>query len=274
MPETLIKSLMSAVIRLLRPLVRVLLRNGMTYGEFSDLAKWVYVDVADKEFAIAGRKQSVSRISVITGLTRKEVARLQKIGAPEDDAASQQYNRAARVITGWLRDAAFQDGRGQPAPLPFEGETASFTALVKAYSGDMPARAILDELERVGAVAIGDDGRIQLLARGYVPQTGEADKLHILGTDTALLLATIDHNLKAVTGDAYYQRKLAYDNLTAEGLDAFRQLSAAKAQALLEELDVQLSPLDRDVNPDAAGSGRKHAGVGIYYFEEDVTEDS
>ena len=268
------KAISSAVLRLLRPLVRILLRNGMTYGEFSDLAKWVFVDVADKEFGIPGRKQTVSRIAVITGLNRKEVSRVQKIAVPEDDATRRQYNRAARVINGWVRDAAYQNGQGQPAELPFEGETGSFSALVKAHSGDMPARAVLDELQRVGAVEVTDEGLVRLMARAYVPLTGETDKLHILGTDTALLLATIDHNLQAPPGGAYYQRKLAYDNLSEEGLAAFRELSAEKAQALLEELDVHLSRMDRDINPDVEGDGRKHAGVGIYYFEEDVTEDS
>jgi len=156
MTQNINKSLSAAILHLLRPLARVLLRHGVSYGTFADLAKWVFVDVADREFNVSGKKQTTSRVSVLTGLSRKEVARVQAIDAPDDEAIVQQYNRAARVISGWVRDAAFNDFDGNPALLPFEGDK-SFASLVKAYSGDMPARAILDELLRVKAVRVVDD---------------------------------------------------------------------------------------------------------------------
>src|SRR3569832_1853769 len=92
------KALSAAVLRLLRPLVRLLLRNGVSYGAFADLAKWVYVDVANKVFGVAARKQTDSRISVITGLTRKDVARLMGTAAPGGAAAGGRGRRAARGI--------------------------------------------------------------------------------------------------------------------------------------------------------------------------------
>src|SRR3569623_3819695 len=115
------KALSAAVLRLLRPLVRLVVRNGVSYGAFADLAKWVYVDVSNKEFGVVGRKQTDSRISVLTGLTRKDVARLKGIDAPDDTAAAEQYHRAARVIGGWLRDARFLNKAGRPAALSFDG---------------------------------------------------------------------------------------------------------------------------------------------------------
>lgn len=266
------KPLSAAVVRLLRPLVRLLLRNGMSYGAFADLAKWVYVDVATNEFGVAGRRQTDSRVSVITGLTRKEVARLKGTDVPDDHAAAEHYNRAARVIGGWLRDTRFVDAAGRPAALAFDGDSG-FSALVKAYSGDMPPRAVLDELLRVGAVERGDDGRLALLTAAYVPRDGDAGRLHILGSDVALLIDTIDHNLRAAD-EPRFQRKVAYDNLPAEAIPALRALTAEKGQALLEELNRVLAAHDRDINPAAAGGGRKHAGVGIYYFEEDVSEEN
>ncbi|MGD8812541.1 MAG: DUF6502 family protein, partial [Thioalkalispiraceae bacterium] len=134
MTHTASKILSAAMLRLLRPLVRLLLRHGVSYGTFADLAKWVFVDVADKEFAVPGKKQTTSRVSVLTGLSRKEVARVQAIETPDDEAIEQQYNRAARVISGWVRDAAFNDLEGKPARLALDGEN-SFAALVKKYSG-------------------------------------------------------------------------------------------------------------------------------------------
>ena len=271
MTQKVTKALSAAILRMLRPLVRLLLRHGISYGTFSDLAKWVYVDVADKEFGVTGRKQTVSRVSVLTGLSRKEVSRIQSIDTPDDEAVVHQYNRAARVISGWLRDEQFNDANSEPAVLPLEGEN-SFAELVKAYSGDMPARAILDELVRVKAVEVEGE-EVKLLTHAYVPTEGEEEKLHILGTDVALLINTIDHNLESTEGVPHFQRKVAYDNLPEEVLPLLRNISREKGQAILEELDRHLVKHDRDSNPEVTGSGRKRAGLGIYYFEEDVVEE-
>ncbi len=268
MNEKHLKPLSAAVLRLLRPLVRILLRNGVSYSTFSDFVKWVYVDVASKEFGIEGRKQSTSRVSVITGLSRKEVMRVRKLPKPDDSASTERYNRAARVITAWRRDRNFLDIEGKPLSLPISGPGVSFSELVKRFSGDVPVRATLDELLRVGAVERLEDGRIRLLAQSYVPESSDADKLHILGTDAAHLISTIDHNLKSDPIVPFFQRKVAYDNLPDEVLPAFRKHSAKRAQTLLESLDRWLAQRDRDVTPTVKGTGRYQAGIGIYYFEE------
>ena len=272
MSENINKALAAAILRLLRPLVRILLRNGVSYGAFSDLAKWVYADVAEKEFHLAGRKQSISRVSLLTGLSRKEVKRLQQIETPDDDVVSQQYNRAARVISGWVRDPRYQDNSGEPLALPLDGEGLSFASLVHDFSGDVPARAVLDELLRVGAVVVGDD-TVSLHTKAYVPRQGEVDKLNILGTDVSFLIATIDHNLQYGAELPYYQRKLSYDNLPEEVIPQLRTLSAERAQELLEELDKTWREHDRDVNTQVEGTGRRRAGVGIYFFDEAVPEE-
>lgn len=285
MTTELNKALSAAILRLLKPLVRILLRNGVSYGAFSDLAKRVFVDVARDEFGVEGRKQTDSRVSVITGLTRKEVARIKKLDAPDDSIAEQEYNRAARVISGWLRDQRYIAADGSPAVLPFDGNGkpngklngngngASFSELVKTYSGDMTARSILDELLRVGAVERDQDGKVRLLVSAYVPQGSDAGKLHILGSDVALLIGTIDHNLHQSGEQPRFQRKVAYDNLPAEALPQLRKLTNEYSQTLLQEIDRYLSQQDRDVHPDVQGTGRKHAGIGIYYFEEDLPEE-
>jgi hypothetical protein len=272
MEETFSNALAAAILRLLRPLIRVLLRNGISYGAFADLAKRVFVDVAGSEFAVPGRKKSDSRISVLTGLTRKEVARVKAIIAPSDAAEDKQYNRASRVIAGWLRDRRFTSTDGSCTALPFDGE-ASFSQLVRIYSGDMTARAILDELLRVGAVEQDQYGRIRLLTAGYIPKGSDAAKLHILGSDVALLIGTIDHNLHELEEQPRFQRKVAYDNIPAEALPKLRELTQEHAQTILNEIDRHLSQQDRDINPSVQGSARKHAGIGIYYFEEDASEE-
>lgn len=262
------QALSAAVTTLLRPLVRLLLRNGISFGNFSDLAKRVFVDVATEEFGIPGRKQSKSRVSIITGLSRKEVLRVKRFPAPDDSGASHRYNRASRVVSGWVRDRSFADGQGNPADLPFDEGEQSFTRLVRLYSGDSPPRALLDELQRVGVVTRTPEGNIRLVERSYIPKEGEVDKIGILGTDVSDLISTIDHNILH-PGSAYYQRKVCYDNLPAEALPELKTLAKGRSQELLESLDRWLSGRDRDVHPEVAGTGRKRAGIGIYYFEGD-----
>lgn len=187
----------------------------------------------------------------------------------DNQEATDRYNRAARVITGWVRDKEFHDKAGDPFALPVEGENASFGALVRCYSGDIPVRAMLDELLRVGAVRKTKEGRIRLQARFYVPEKSETEKLQILGSDTADLIATIAHNLTA-KATPRFQRKVMYDNVPVEAVQEFQRLSAGRAQLFLEGIDRWLSQHDRDVNPAITGTGRKRVGVGLYYFEDDV----
>ena len=263
------QALVGAMFRLLRPLVRLLLRHGIPCGVLADVVRQVYVEVAWQDFALPGRQQTTSRVAILTGLSRKEVARLRQLPRGEEPAVVRQYHRAARVLSAWVRDPAFHDAQGQPAPLPVEGDTASFSSLVRQYSGDIPVRALLDELVRVGAVEQRADGRLRLLTRAYVPVAGDVEKVGILGTDVADLIATIDWNLRCPPAEAYFQRKVHYDNLPAEVLPELHTLTRDRAQALIEALDRWMAAHDRDVTPAVQGTGRKRAMLGIYYFEED-----
>jgi len=259
-------SLFSAIRRLLRPLVRILLDRGVAFDRFADLAREVYVEVAENEFRLPGRKQTVSRVSVLTGLSRKEVVRVQERGAPLDDQEAVAYNRAARVVTGWLHDHPMEGTATGTAPLPLEGPE-SFTALVRRYSGDMPVRAVLDELLHKDAVRMRE-GEVELVHRHYIAPIGESRKIVFLGEDAADLISTIGHNLTSPPGEARLQRKVFYDNLPVECLPELRRLSREKSERLLEELAREMSRHDRDVNPSVKGSGRMRAVLGIYFSEE------
>src|SRR5262245_60315317 len=266
-------ALTAAVERVLRPLFRILLRNHMSFKAFVDIAKHVYVDVAAADFGIPGKKTSVSRVALLSGLTRKEVQRLLEAPAVDDAETGERYNRAARVVAGWVRDSEFSDADGNPKVLALQegGARASFAALARRFSGDIPFRAVLDELLRVGVVEkVGDDS-IRLKTRAYVPESGDADKLNILGTDVSDLVATIDHNLQHAAADPFLQRKVMYDNVPVEALQEFRRMSGTQAQALLERLNKWLSQHDRDTRPGTSGTGQVRTGIGIYYFEEDMT---
>ena len=268
MEENITKAIAAAITNLLRPMVMFLLRNGVPYQTFADIAKRVYVDLATEKFDIPGRKQSKSRVAILTGLSRREVLRVKRLPAQDDLGALDRINRAARVIAGWLRDRRFSNESGQPADLPFDGGDVCFMKLVKLYSGDAPVRAVLDELMRVGVVERTPNGMIRLLERSYIPKAGEIDKIAMIGSDPSDLFSTIDHNI-CHPESPFFQRKVNYDNLPSEALPELKKLAGEQSQALLERVDQWMSERDRDVNPRVAGTGRKRAVVGIYYFEED-----
>jgi hypothetical protein len=273
MEEKHLKPLYAAVLRLLRPLARILLRNGISYCTFADLAKWTFVDVATKEFAIKDRKQSTSRVSVITGLSRREVMRVRKLPRPDISESIEKHNRAARVIAAWRREPEFLNIEGKPASLPMEGNGATFNDLVKRFSGNVPSRAVLDELIHVGAVDLSTDDNVTLLTRAYIPKDYDSHKINILGTDVKHLLSTINHNLQPHITDPLFQRKVSYDNLPDEVLEKFHKQFNKKAQNLLESADKWLAQYDRDVTPSIEGTGRNQAGFGIFFFQKPSSEE-
>jgi len=265
-------ALYAAVFKLMRPLARVLLRNGVAYGAFADIAKRAFVDVAMRDMEVPGKKSTASRASTLTGLSRKEIKRVLEF-VPEDDRdLTTRYNRAARVVYGWVHDKRYSNYLGTTLDLDFEGSLPSFSALVKAYSGDIPPRAILDELLQVGVVGKTEDGKIRLLQRAYIPKSSQAEKLSLLGRDVAGLISTMEHNIHGDNKKPLFQRKVFYDNLPQEEIPKLQALLAEKGQKLLEYLDLWMVARDRDTNPYAEGTGRKAAGIGIYYFEEPVEE--
>ena len=263
------KALAESLYRLMRPLVRILLRNGYAYGTLAEQLRKVYVDIAYHEFPPEGRKQTVSRVSALTGLTRKEVKRLLEGGDAGSTAGQDRYNRAVRVVSGWINDKRFQDASGKPANLPIEGKRKSFALLVKEYSGDIPTKAMLDMLVDAGSVAKQDD-RVRLIRHAYIPGSDSVDKIRILGSDVSELIATIDHNLTAADTDLLFQRKVAYDNISPDAVPKLKKLSFRKAQALLEQLNREYAK--HELEEDGSVGGR-YISLGIYYHEHDPSEE-
>ena len=259
-------SLQKAVTRVISPLVRLLLRHGVSHAEFANWAKQAYVEEAAAHFGLNGKAPSVSRIAIVTGINRKEVKRIRDLPAEVDTGVS-KHNRAVRVVTGWLQDREFLTTRGRPRVLAYGDAEESFNRLVRRHGGDVPARAMLDELVRVGTVS-HENGRVTLLRRGYVPHESESALLDLFTTSATDLLTTLEHNLSG-SGERRFQMSVAYDNVTPEGVGAFRTLSAKRGIALLRELDAELREHDRDVNPGARGEGDgRRVGLGLYLIED------
>jgi len=274
-PMTESSATTSLMKKVLRPLVRLLLRNGVAYADFSNIARRIFVEVASEDFGLPGRKQSVSRVSVLTGVNRKEVKRLlDEPEQPQDTGV--ENNRAARVVSGWMRDKEFLTTKGSPKKLPWGDPSlaGSFEDLVKRYSGDMTARAILDELINVGAVSMDKNKtKVTLLSKGYVPAASNTEMLRLSGDSLQDLLRTIDHNFDPEKDATRLQLEVAYDDVPANGVELFRNLSNEKSHELLQYLDQFLATQDRSVNPTVKGEGRYRTGLGIYYFEEQLDRD-
>lgn len=270
------EALEHAVVALLRPLVRLVLKRGLAFGQFAELVKRAYVEAVEKDFTVPGRKLTISRVAVLTGLTRKEASRLmQAEPVVSESQARRRINRAARVVSAWAVDGAFQAADGSPLDLPFDAaEGPAFTRLVALHGADVPPRAVLDELLRVGAVSRLEDGRIHLVERSYIPTGDEAEKLEILGTDVSDLIAAIDHNLEPDAAVRFFQRKVAYDNLPADYLPALRALLAEHGQRLLELLNEDMARHDRDVSGPSSDAPRRRAMIGIYYFEDEIDDEA
>lgn len=269
MQETVIQALSKAFLKLFRPLARILIRNGVSFSAMSEWAKKVYVDVAFDEFKEPGKKQTISRVSALTGLFRREVKRLHDLDADTELDSADRYNRAVRVISGWLNDADYRGASNRPLTLPFEGPGASFSSLVRAYSGDIPARAMLTVLESANCVEETSSGKLRLVQHAFIPGNDATDKLQILGSDVAELIATIDHNLSSPPDDLYFQRKVSNTRIHPDAVVHFRRLASERAQALLEELDAWLS--DHELSEEDTEHEAQHVSLGIFYAQDHST---
>ncbi len=262
------QAIANGLARMLDPLIKMLIRYEITHREFADLAKRAYVKAAYRHFPIPNRKKTYSRVAVLTGLSRKEVVRIVNLEAAEVPVSSGPLNRAARVISGWLRDPDFLDERGEPRELPLRDAPLSFEALAARYSGDITGRAILDELLRVGAVSRPAKDRVKLVHHAYVPESGAPEKVEIVSTCVADLLETAVHNVEDDGGDPRFQRQVAYRHIPARYAEEFRAFSHARADALIREVDAWLAA-KKALAGDEEGVQTRRVGLGVYYIENE-----
>lgn len=268
MKETLITALNKSAFQILRPLIRTMIRNGVSCGNFEELVRKAYVDEAfslekshDKQ-----SKTTISSVSAQTGLSRKEVKRLKEIEQIDHNQNSQKYNRATRVISGWMHNKDFLDSSGTPIPLRLDNIEPSFANLVKMYSGDIPSKAMLDLLMNADCIEINND-RVCLIKPAYLPGNGSSEIARILGTDTAELLETISHNMITNDNNKRFQRKVSTLKLDKTATDAFHKLAQKHSQTLLEDLDAWLSEHEAENSENS-----QYVSVGIYYYEHKEKE--
>lgn len=260
MSKSINSILTESALKILRPLIRVMIRNGVSCGNFEELVRKTYVDEA---FSTGKPKTTISSVSAQTGLSRKEVKRLTELNDTHHTDIEQKYNRAVRVISGWVNDAKFTDDKGKAKILSMDGDDCSFSALIKEFSGDIPTKAMLDLL--LAADCVTQNGnKVELIKHAYVPGNDSAEIIRILGTDTNELINTIDYNLTADENDKRYQRKVSTAVLDKDTIEEFKMLANKHSQSLLEELDAWLS--ENEVDPDDENA--RYVSLGIYYYEQ------
>jgi hypothetical protein len=223
-------ALAAALEKVLTPLVRLLIRFNVSHSEFSEIVRCTYVKVCTADLAVGGEPPTVSRVAVVTGLSRKEVVRLSGDSRIKQSKPSNKPNRALRVITAWLNDPEFVDKKGNPRELPLRGSDGSFVSLARKHSGDIKGRAVLEELLRLNAVEKTEDNKLRLIRQAFVPLGDDAKKIEVMGTCVRDMLDTIGHNIAHGAHDPYLQQQVIYHDIPEDALDEFRAISREKSE--------------------------------------------
>ncbi len=252
----------------LRPLVKRLLASGVPFGRLEARVRELYVEVAEAELALPGRRQTDSRVSLLTGINRKEVRRIRSAEPAKAGPSAFSMNYATSVISRWLTDPQTVDRSGRPRPLPYQAQRGpSFMKLARKVTVDLAPRVLLDELARSGAVEIRRGDLVVLKSDAYVPKREPSEKLQILGEDPPELIETILHNIFSESPELLLQRKVYYDNLGSNAAKQIRAEMRREGERFLRRVNRLLAKHDRDRNPKAAGGDRYYAGIGVYFFE-------
>ncbi len=260
--------LRAALSLMFKPLIRLLIAQGVTHAEFAETAKEVYVEIALKHFEAEG-KVNRSRVAILTGLTRKEVKnvidRTLEFGYQE-----KSFSRPERVLTGWYADPKFQGPYGIPLELPYEiGESGerSFVELVKQYSGDMAPRQMLNQLIEAGSV-VEVEGRYKAVRRIFKHSTLSPSLIKRLGEVGYRVFSTAAKNIdKQMEGSGYFDRMVfADDGCTDDQIVAFNEYVKKRGQEYLEEIDVWFSSRKELNRP---GEVRRDTGLYMVHYVED-----
>jgi len=277
MSESLKGAVRSAVLRLLDPLVKWLLAAGIGVGDFVTLVKLAYVRAAREQGRESGAelaRPNASRIALVTGLTRVEVANLLAGEHPERPHDLGRRQRAERVLSGWWNDSTFQDSRGEPAVLPVRGSGRSFAALVDKYvGGNWRVRTILEELLRVKAVRRMPDGRLKALSRTYATVRWDPEGVVAFGEHVAELCATLLHNLN-FPERSYAVRRVLSLRLNPRYVPMLRRDLEQQVAVLADSVDHTLNDPAHSVRRKATPPEAAALGLTVFVFEPQATEET
>ncbi len=262
-------ALTGAIAWLLRPLIRLMIARGILLPAAVALLKKVYVEVAAEHFALPDKPLTDSRISLITGVHRRDVRSLREAGAPS--TVPPQAAISATAIGRWLGDPRFRDEAGKPLPLARGADSGvlSFDELLDGVIKDVRPRTVLDDLLARGLVvgnATGD--RFELRAGAFVPGDDETGLAAFLGANLHDHLAVATRNLlePATPG---LERAVYYNRLTVRSVETIRAAAEDQAMALLHAVNEQalaLQQADAEAADNTAAVNTRRFRFGVYFY--------
>jgi len=259
--------LVRALRRVLRPLVRVMVAQGVTFPFVAEMLKGVFVEVAHKEFGLGEKPPTDSRISLVTGVHRKDVSRLRGEMLSQDEVVPEVVSLGAQLVAVWMGTPRFLDADGQPLPLPrfaSEGGELSFEALVAGVNSDIRSRVVLDEWLRLGVAHLDEERRVCLNAAAFVPSEGFDEKAFYLGHNLHDHAAAVAHNLLGAPSP-FLERSVQYDALGPDEVARLAQQSRDLGMKAL--LAVNESALAATHVPHGNASLQRMT-FGIYFYSE------
>lgn len=272
---------------ILKPFVRILLKMGLGYRHFAQISKEVFVDVASAEFSANGKQANVSKVSFVTGISRREVTNIRS-SMPErlrndrgsDPLWSGHLNPASEILHYWYTDPEFSSN-STPIPLQFSDGLISFASLVKRYAPDLPPTAVKAELMRSGAIVELRDGSLIPLRMFHMPLSMDLTFARSTAFSLANLLQTLAHNadLGPEAGDdiSRLERYVWTYGVSQDDVNAFKRLASKEAADLLRRLDEWLGEREQERRREESGEHQQGrllkqpvgCGLGVYYFEKD-----
>ncbi|GLS21090.1 hypothetical protein GCM10007874_41070 [Labrys miyagiensis] len=255
------KNLQRPIARLLRPLVRLFVRSGITFPVICDLLRELYVNVAEYDFALSDKEQTDSRVSLLTGIHRKEVRRLRGAGAPVTVVPT-ALSRTSSILACWLASPRFTDEAGAPLVLPrrAEGSAPSFEALVASVTKDVRPRAILDEWLDRKLVTVDGNNCVTLLETALVPRSGDEQSLYYFGRNLHDHIAASVANITSAE-PLFLERAVHYDGISENLARQFQDQSRALAMSALQSANRQAFTA---CESDPGGDWRWNFGVYVY----------
>jgi hypothetical protein len=260
--------LVAALQRIFRPLVRLLISRSIPFPFAANLLRGVYIDVAVREFPVVGRPQTDSRITLLTGVHRKDVKRLRgerhtALRAPR--AASLGSQLIARWTT--LPEYLDPNGAAQPLPrLPGADGGASFESLVRSLNTDIRPRVVLDEWLRLGIAHLDDQDRVCLNVRAFIPPEGSDEMAYYFGRNLHDHAAAAVHNVLG-RPEPFLERSVSYNNLSAPAVAELTEIAKSRGMEILQELNARALRMQQRDSGQAGASYR--INFGVYLFSED-----
>ncbi|MGD9256876.1 MAG: DUF6502 family protein [Gammaproteobacteria bacterium] len=261
------ESLLAACQKFMEPIARFLIKHGIGYKEFADVAKIAFVNVATEEYGKRGRPTNISRTSVLTGLTRKEVKRVRTQLEAGHRMATPRLGKPAQLLEIWHHDEQFLDDKGRPRDLALEGDLG-FRGLARRAGGDVPPGALLTELLNAKAVQKVSEDSVRCMTRHFNPAGIDPYFAQRYGEVLRDLLNTLEVNSASLADEEkLFERRVWHDNLDRRYVNKFHQLVRDHGTNLLEFLDDWLNTHSINRSHDKSENS-KRCGMGIYFFTD------